>query len=51
MEINYADIIVIFILLVTLILSIIIIKRNKGKCAYCRHNDNCPFKKVNEDVK
>lgn len=51
MELNIADIVIIIVLLIAIIASLIVIRRNKGKCAYCTHYDTCPFKKVIEDAK
>lgn len=51
MKINILDIVIVLILIVAIISALIVIRRNKGKCAYCNLADNCPFRKVNKNVK
>ena len=46
MNINLADVVIIIVLIIAIIAALIVIKRNKGKCAYCAHYETCPFKKV-----
>lgn len=41
---NGSNVLIIIILIVLFIASIIVIRRNKGKCNGCSHYENCPFK-------
>ena len=50
MKVNIYDVIIVIVLVVLVIAALIVMSRNKGKCAYCNHADSCPFKKV-KDVK
>lgn|GEM_PF-5281046 len=40
------DYILIGIIAVLVLTVLVILRRNKGKCAYCSHKENCPFKKL-----
>lgn len=46
MGLKLVDIIILIIIFIVAIAALIMIRRNKGKCAYCTHSENCPFKKV-----
>ena len=45
-----ANVIVLIVLAIAVAVAIVLIRRSKGKCAYCSHNETCPFRKVNKNV-
>lgn len=43
---NIYDYLIVTLLLFCIVIAIIEIRKGKGKCAYCKLNENCPIKRI-----